>query len=394
MTAGVADIVWGMSIPDLDQALAIHDLNVDDLPGIREAWAAAFAALGGPEIETVGDVAHLILGDLDVARHRGGPDLWWAPQRPSCTDDLADEPREGLRPVLVLRTRQGLGNREHDHEGDVRVAGCSACSNEALAGHSRFLCDFDDDFDGTYAWHVFTIPGEFRARIIAAADNASSSAKRESAARLAGQVMAGEVPPWSLLASSKDHADLEALVRENRPGGEYTVKLSQAAADRASREIAVLDGTVVAGPVERRVAELGEKARAEATSRAMVERARVVAAADPDLAAWLFSVKSTGMKVYTVGTGRSRRTERYEGFDRGPLAEVEEKLSRSTYEKQAADRREELVAEVDAANARLVEEARRAVWAAETMPLLRWRLGWPGDVDRCPAPTLASPSAV
>lgn len=80
-----------MSVPDVDEALALHGLTAADLPGIRDVWAVRFAVLDGPEIETVDDVASEILGSLNVARPRGGLSLVWAPQMPDCNDDRSLE---------------------------------------------------------------------------------------------------------------------------------------------------------------------------------------------------------------------------------------------------------------------------------------------------------------
>lgn len=53
---------------------------------------------------------------------------------------------------IILYTRNGGGNREEyqsifDHFSD---------------SHSNYLHDYDDDFDSTYAYIVFTVPEEYK----------------------------------------------------------------------------------------------------------------------------------------------------------------------------------------------------------------------------------------
>jgi len=64
---------------------------------------------------------------------------------------------------IVLYTRNGGGNREcwtddckHDRE-----SGCLEFVNENLTQHPNYIRDYDDDFDCTYAYFVFSVPAGF-----------------------------------------------------------------------------------------------------------------------------------------------------------------------------------------------------------------------------------------
>ncbi len=58
---------------------------------------------------------------------------------------------EGEQVQIVIFTRTGGGNRE-SHESE----------NDLLARHPLYVCDFDDDYDSTFAHFVFRVPDEFQ----------------------------------------------------------------------------------------------------------------------------------------------------------------------------------------------------------------------------------------
>ena len=62
---------------------------------------------------------------------------------------------EDGKPQIVIYTRTGGGNRE-DYETE----------NEAMTLHPCFVCDFDDDFDSTYAHWVYRVPEKFSERAL------------------------------------------------------------------------------------------------------------------------------------------------------------------------------------------------------------------------------------
>lgn len=63
---------------------------------------------------------------------------------------------------VVIYTRTGGGNREcYADDGD-----CSQCYhtlNDALAAKPNYLCDYDDDYDRTYAYFEFRPLDEYAA---------------------------------------------------------------------------------------------------------------------------------------------------------------------------------------------------------------------------------------
>ncbi len=70
--------------------------------------------------------------------------------------------------IVILYTRNGAGNREcWDLEGcpsngagdpSVHDEGCMVFINWKLTQHPLYIRDYDDDFDGTYAYFEFRIP--------------------------------------------------------------------------------------------------------------------------------------------------------------------------------------------------------------------------------------------
>jgi hypothetical protein len=74
------------------------------------------------------------------------------------------------KPVVVVHTRNGGGNRSHDDyfaEGEASVeeglnCTCTGCViTHVLPAHPLYVSDVDNDFDCTYADVVFRIPDEF-----------------------------------------------------------------------------------------------------------------------------------------------------------------------------------------------------------------------------------------
>lgn len=69
---------------------------------------------------------------------------------------------------IHLLTRNGGGNRP-DYERTTRL----------LRQHPRFVRDFDEPADSTYATYVFSIPAQFEVQLRTIVDSASSSAEEE-----------------------------------------------------------------------------------------------------------------------------------------------------------------------------------------------------------------------
>lgn len=64
---------------------------------------------------------------------------------------------------IILYTRNGGGNREcwEDEKKDGEECFCSGCIiKKHLPKHPNYLRDYDDDFDCTYAYIVFSVPKE------------------------------------------------------------------------------------------------------------------------------------------------------------------------------------------------------------------------------------------
>lgn len=64
---------------------------------------------------------------------------------------------------IILYTRNGGGNREYCWNDDkVSDCRCPACvMNHHLPKHPNYLTDYEDDFDPTYAYVVFSVPDEY-----------------------------------------------------------------------------------------------------------------------------------------------------------------------------------------------------------------------------------------
>lgn len=59
-------------------------------------------------------------------------------------------------PVMALYTRNGGGNREHDHtDGEDH---CLGCRGDKATEHPRYLRDADDEYDSTYRTYWFAFP--------------------------------------------------------------------------------------------------------------------------------------------------------------------------------------------------------------------------------------------
>jgi hypothetical protein len=61
-------------------------------------------------------------------------------------------------PVMALYTRNGGGNREHDHTDGTEH--CLGCRGEEATRHPRYLRDADDEFDSTYRTYWFAFPAD------------------------------------------------------------------------------------------------------------------------------------------------------------------------------------------------------------------------------------------
>lgn len=99
-------------------------------------------------------LAMLGLSRADVGRYR---------------DCYLAEPQDGRAPEIHVYTRNGGGNRES--YGDVFAA---------LAEHSGYLWDRDDDFDCTYATIAFSVPEHARAGLEGMATKTTPADKWDS----------------------------------------------------------------------------------------------------------------------------------------------------------------------------------------------------------------------
>lgn len=69
---------------------------------------------------------------------------------------------------IVVYTRNGGGNRDCFHDTDFEE-GCPGCVMSTVDSLPYYLGDADDDFDCTYASIFFSLPDEYRERLIAIA---------------------------------------------------------------------------------------------------------------------------------------------------------------------------------------------------------------------------------
>jgi hypothetical protein len=100
-------------------------------------------------------------------------------QVPRFRDAFFDwEDDTNTKPVIVIRTRTGGGNRDHyEQPNDDNVAGPWNSSLRALSG---YLCDVDDDFDSTYADFYFEVPEQEQAAVVKfLSDNGAPPSSRE-----------------------------------------------------------------------------------------------------------------------------------------------------------------------------------------------------------------------
>jgi len=66
---------------------------------------------------------------------------------------------------IVVYTRNGGGNREHyDDECEAgENCNCTGCIiTYQLPKHPNYICDYDDDFDCTYAYVEFSVPEKYK----------------------------------------------------------------------------------------------------------------------------------------------------------------------------------------------------------------------------------------
>jgi hypothetical protein len=68
---------------------------------------------------------------------------------------------------IVLYTRNGGGNRECWQEwNDGEPCDCTGCTMTShIPKHPNYVCDYDDDFDCTYAYVEYSIPDDFKVHL-------------------------------------------------------------------------------------------------------------------------------------------------------------------------------------------------------------------------------------
>ena len=67
---------------------------------------------------------------------------------------------------IIVYTRNGGGNREHYFLSECEEGegcNCTGCiMTYQLPKHPNYICDYDDDFDSTYAYVEFTVPEKYK----------------------------------------------------------------------------------------------------------------------------------------------------------------------------------------------------------------------------------------
>lgn len=344
-----------------DEALHRHGLNVEDVPGLADAWDEHFAELDEPEPLTRGSFAQHALEDVSFGRLRGGPMLdtakeafdgsHWVPGDYGLADD---------DPVILVHTRNGGGNRECWEVDPDDDCGCSGCSMDQMAAHELHVADWDDSFDSTYADIVFRVPEgtEDQARRLLEdpdQDDVELSRRQGVLAREAEEIRRGEAAPWSIMG---DRGELKEL---RRAAGSYPVpdwwrEKAEHAVAANSQVLDAIDGkATVPDDQTFEVEQFGRRARiarssvaekistyrSAVTREASASRAMAEAQAlpDGDLKKWLLADRPEQSYRATEGRGRKMRVTTRSYTPKAPLVkECEEAQSDLERSRKEVDR--------------------------------------------------------
>ena len=393
----------------LADALDRYGVTAADLPGIEEAWATAFAALDGERPPTVKDLADDVLGHPNFGRHRGGPWLVrYDPNHPDGSSTYDDGPvRDDEMLALQVHTRNGGGNRECYCGRDRHDDDCLAPVIDALQSHPLHLHDEDDDFDPTYADFWFRIPDEHRQAFLEVHRNRRAATAYANSEALREDMLAGEVPPWRLLADQKRLAAIgEQLQRAKNRRMDPLIRERHeryvAEADTANGWLTGSDepGTFNAITVMRDlsrpsstftyrrddVVEVGRKFR---TTAAEVDRFKQLRAeaelASPRLREWMLGDREPATYQVQESSGRRARIVTKTYTPLSPFRDAERKAHREHEQAQTGYRQVELAIDGHRRVAQSrIDDADLAELDVQRLTHDLWTAGWPGDPTSCP----------
>ena len=404
---------------DRAEILAEYGLTESDLPGLAERWDEHFAVLDQPEPETRHTVASDIIGDQDPGRLRGTPEVKLAAE---ARDPDGFDPRDhGLNsgdPVVEIYTRNGGGNRECYHDGGGYEPGCTGCIMDEFPEHPRYVADFDDGFDSTYATIILSVPEDQKAHALSVMDDREAEELEKAQARAKGEIKSyrrGELPPWRLLADEDAVQSADRKIRELRQkslGSWQAERLEKEAETQRSVVTALDEGTDIP-PFEGRIEVLARYLNGRTLGRSHRDLSKTLSEVrsaernhekhqrlwqkaqeveDPELRSWLVDDQPTRTLRMTEGKGRSKRIVNKEYTPKSELRKEVESAERG-YENAQGDR-----AELESIRASLAETeqklaghraAEQEIAAAEQA---HWALGWSGKGEAPARPSQASES--
>lgn len=383
----------GLAAADqLGETLASYGLAFEDLPGLQAAWDERFSCLNEAPVEAPSAYLNRLLGDPDFGRQRGGPDLGWVSDlnQPVCewAPDLQRTP--GAQPFIVVHTRNGAGNREHDHPdglGGPQV--CLGCTTEALQEHRRYVADSDDWDDRTYATFFFAISDAEVAQVERLAAQEPQRRQQESARILLAGIEAGEVPPWRLLASAdelRSHQTVRDLARRESEARPRRDAIDQRDLARATGELALLRGETPPQERFQPMAQLGTEFR---TAEARQRRFEAIRASLPSLPAevrdYLDEELPEETTVMRSGRGRNAKVTRHTWKPKTDFQRKEEVAS-SNFKRISERYREaegQLTAKIDELSSALDLRASADARVAQAEAQL-WAAGWPAQAGPVP----------
>ena len=391
---------------DRAEILAEYGLTESDVPGLAEAWDEHFAVLDQPAPETRYTLASDIIGDQDPGRLRSTPVVKLAAE---ARDPDGFDPRDfGLNsgdPVVEIYTRNGAGNRECYHEGASDYeAGCTGCIMDKFPEHPRYVADFDDGFDSTYATIILSVPEDQKAHALSVMDDREAEELEKAQVRAKGEIKRyrrRELPPWRLLADENEVESSDREIRElsRKSLGSWQVERLEKEAETQRAVVTALDEGTDIPPFEGRIEvpsrylsgrTLGRSHRDLSETLSKVRSAernhekhqrlwqKAQEVEDPELRAWLVDDQPTMILRTTEGKGRSKRTVSKEYTPKSELRKDVESAERG-YKNSQDDR-----AELESIRASLAETeqklaghraAEQEIAAAEQA---NWALGWSG----------------
>ena len=380
---------------DRAEILAEYGLTESDVPGLAEAWDERFAVLDQPQPETRYTLAGDIIGDQDPGRLRATPVVKLAAE--ARNPDGFDPRDHGLSsgdPVVEIYT----------HDGGGYEPGCTGCIMDELPEHPRYVADFDDNFDSTYATIILSVPEDQKAHALSVMDDREAEGLENAQDRAKGEIeryRRREIPPWRLLADEDaiESSDREIRELSQKSLGSWQVERLEKEAETQRAVVTALDEGTDIPPFEGRIEvpsrylsgrtlgrshrdlskTLGEVRSAERNHekhQRLWQKAQEVE--DPELRSWLVDDQPTRTLRMTEGKGRSKRIVNKEYTPKSELRKEVESAERGY--KNAQDDR----AELESIRASLAETeqklaghraAEQEIAAAEQA---HWALGWSG----------------